>query len=265
MRYPFRVLASLLALTTGVTLAAAAPKSGLDSPSPSAAFLLVQGRLPGPDEIGAQDRNLQVDDIGGLYQRLRDKLAKDAASREAVARTAYFDVFGRVVDSAEARADAMDAVTYVEHVRHHLSRLRAQQDAYDDVINRAYRFVVRREAYEEELAYWKKYDTLSYALLVGCIEHWARRNQPGLMVTAGTPTIPFNGEFLTTIQLSPEAASGLRVAAGLGDAIDPYFNKSADARNVLAPGAAQLVAAGGMHFVAVGGEKLASFGPVKAD
>ena len=58
-----------------------------------------------------------------------------------------------------------------------------------------------------EIEYWKRQPALSYALLVGCIEDWARRNRPGLMATTGVASVSVNSAYLATIRLSPGVAS----------------------------------------------------------
>ena len=69
------------------------------------------------------------------------------------------------------------------------------------------------QAHPEEIEYWKNHDTLSFVLLVGCVEDWARRNQPGLMVTAGTPTLIVQSHRFATRPPRPAFGEG---EAGIG-------------------------------------------------
>ena len=108
--------------------------------------------------------------------------------------------------------------------------------------------MIDRDIYPEEIAYWKKQGTVPFALLAGAIEDWARRNQPGLMVTAGIAAVSINSIYLTTLQLSPAIATEARQAAGLENGAKPRAEK----HNIVAVGAEPLMSEGGIHFVAVG-------------
>ena len=159
---------------------------------------------------------------------------------------AKLDAFG----ATGTQAEPSDALTYVDQMRDHLAWLSGQPAIYENVIQRAYRHVINRDAYTEEIAYWNQQpETLSYVLLVACIEDWARRNQPGLMVTGGKPTISINCEFLTTARVSPSDAAAARPLAQLPPITAP-------GNHVIAPGAAHLAASGGIHFIAVGASTL---------
>ena len=263
MRSPLRIAAIVVTAclaTAGRLPADAAERQPTHAAAAEAVFLLTHGRLPNPAELTRLTGDGGESGVRVWLERTKAGLAADPAAARAAAVIAVQDAFGRAAGESDFTGPSVAPATYVEHVQRHLAWLKENPTTYDAIIDRAYRFVVRRSAYPEELAYWRKYDTLSYALLVGCIEDWARRNQPGLMVTAGTPTVPINSEFLITVRLSPAEAGMLGAALGLSPEPDPYLNRAADARNVVAPGARQIVASGGIHFAAAGGPKLAAFG-----
>ncbi|WP_221028987.1 hypothetical protein [Actomonas aquatica] len=217
-----------LLLATGL---AAAPAP---SDTTRAAYLLVLGRAPTSDAGAA--------DMAAAFATAREQLQGNAGLQTAVAAQARADAFG----GAEVDAPAATALTYAAQVTAHLAWLDTHPDANAQVLQQAYRYVINRDVYEEELAYWNEQPArYSYVMLVACIEDWARRNQPGLMVTAGTPTVSINCEFLTAARLSPADAAVARKLIGLGDITTPGYH-------VVAPGAAHLKSAGGIHFVAAG-------------
>lgn len=86
-------------------------------------------------------------------------------------------------------------------------------------------------------------------LLVGCIEDWARRNQPGLMLTAGTTAASVSCVYLRTRRLSPAVAEEAREAAGL----EP---PEGHAGRIVAAGCEAVVSVGGIHSAVCGGEIL---------
>jgi hypothetical protein len=137
----------------------------------------------------------------------------------------------------------------------HLKWLAEHPAEYEQVINHAYQFLIHRDVYSLELAYWKTHDTLPYSLLVACLESWARRNQPGLMVTSGTLMVSINSDYLTTARLSPAIALEARAAAGLPP-MEDVANPAAFGRNIVAAGAAELVSSGHICFVAAGSPSL---------
>jgi hypothetical protein len=127
------------------------------------------------------------------------------------------------------------------------------------VLERVYRLVARRGVYREEIDYWKQHGPLSYAMLVGCVEDWARRNQPGLMITVGTPTISINSNYLVTVRLTPALAEEARAAVGMESLKGHYVEADyvgGTGRNIVAPGAEKIVSSGKIHFVAAGGGNL---------
>lgn len=259
MRSPLRAVGSILLLLCLTGLARAADADGRWT----AVHLLTLGRLPeGQPPAGvAEGESL----ASGALRHLRETLARDPAARRRALEIATQDALGRPATAAELESVAAGAPRgYTEHVQAHLERLATDPEEYAAVIGRAYRFVVRREAYPEEIAYWRQHDVRSYVLLVGGIEHWARRNQPGLMVTTGRQTVPYQSDFLTTVRLSPRAAAEVATALGLGaNDLDGWRRAVAGGRTVLAPGAAGMSAAGGIHFAVIGGERLASYGWIR--
>lgn len=217
-----------------------------------ASFVLALGRAPSAAETQAWSRQPAAS-LAELIQRHERQLGSDAGARQAVAKKAFQDAFGRAPTAAELGTAVADAVTYTELLERHVQRLAGDPAEYAKVLERAYQLVIRREVYPEELDYWKKHDTLPFTLLVGAVEDWARRNQPGLMVTAGKPTISVNSEFLATVRLSPGIAAEARRAAGLAAPENPEAR-----RHVIAPGASTVTSSGGIHLVVAGGPNLAA-------
>ena len=190
-----------------------------------------------------------------LVAQHRQRLENDAALKRSMAVKAWKDAFGREATEGEVTDSMDDGGTYTELMKRHIKSLADSPDEYARVLERAYRLVIRRGVYPEEITYWKGHDTLSYALLVGCIENWGRRNAPGLMVTAGTPTVSSNSSYLTTVRLSPSTAAEARAASGL-DITKGSDYLSATDRTLVAAGARDLVASGGIHFAAAGASNL---------
>jgi hypothetical protein len=213
-----------------------------------AAYLLAFGRTPSVEEKDRWLKQVPSLTVPELFSRLRAQLQDDAAAQRSTAVQAFRDAFGRApidVDLRTAGTGPAAGLTYTEHVQRHLQTLAADPASYQQVLNRAYQLLLRRDVYPEEIEYWKKHDTLSFALLVGCIEDWARRNQPGLMVTNGTPTVSINSEFLTTVRLSPGVAAEARAAAGLAPAGE-------GGHHLVAAGGARVATGGRIHFAAAG-------------
>lgn len=197
-------------------------------------------------------------------QPLKDLLAAhkatlraDAGARRTVAARAFQDAVGRAATAAELAAwSAGEAVTYTEVLQAVTAWLATQPAEYRETIHRAYRLVIKRPAYDEEFAYWQPHGTLPWVLLVGAIENWGLRNQPGLMLTTGTPSIAVTSRFLTTQRLSVPVANEARTLLGL-----PVWTDVARLRNpghnVVAVGSAGVASVGGVHFVLAGGGPLA--------
>lgn len=213
-----------------------------------ASFLIAQGRLPTAAEVAEWTAEAGSATVGDLVEKHRKLLEQDASAQRAVMAKAFEDAFGRL-PAADQSPQKQPVLTYVEQVKAHISELRQRPDEYRAVLDRAYQRVIRRGVYDEEVAYWNNFDVLAYSTVVGCVDNWGRRNQPGLMVTAGTPTISHNSVYLSAVKLSPKVAEEARAAAGLATANTDYFSY-ASGRTVIAPGADKVVANGGVHFVA---------------
>lgn len=209
----------------------------------SAAFALALGRLPTPAEseewlaLGP----ITVDDLIG---RVGARVAEEPEARRAAFAAAFHDAFGRAPVGEDS--DAPGGGNYIDRLRGFIEQLSRSPEQYAEAIGRAYQFVIRRDAYPEEIDYWKEKGVLPYALLVGCLEDWAKRNQPGLMVTNGAATVSVNSQYLAAARLSPRVAAEARAAAGLPPPDD-------SGNRVVAAGAGAVASVGGVHFVAVGG------------
>lgn len=239
---PFLLCAALAIFTVAVS---AETEELRQQDRVAASFMLALGRAPSPGEISewAEQGARSISDLLALH---RERLRSDTSMERAVNERAFQDAYGRAPDEGEIKTFSSDAdSTYTDLMKSHIQRLADNPAEYEKVIQRAYQFVIRRGAYAEEIDYWKQKDTLSYVLLVGCVEDWARRNQPGLMVTAGTPTISVNSEFLTTVRLSPAIAAEARDAVGLAPADDT-------GHHLVAAGAGNVVTGGRIHFAAAG-------------
>lgn len=241
---PLRIL-SVLALSLLLGAARPATSATRTAERALAARLLAFGRndaatasaAPAPDTVAAWRENY------------RGELRRNAALREHVARAAWLDAFGRAPGDAELRAEAALPLTYAERLSHHLVHLGADAGEYREVIRRAYALVVRREPYAEEFEYWRPRGALTFVALLACLEDWARRNQPGLTVTSGTPTVPTRSRRVTIVPLSPEIAAEVRTllpCPGL------ERREASAATHVLAVSGENLRAAGGMHLMLVG-------------
>jgi hypothetical protein len=86
-------------------------------------------------------------------------------------------------------------------------------------------------------------------MIAACVHDWARRNQPGLTVTAGPASVNVNSPYLTTVRLSPALAAETRAAAGFSR---PRGASAARGWHVIAPGADEVASVGGIHFAAAG-------------
>ncbi len=209
-----------------------------------ASFLIAQGRLPSATELAEWSDAAGSASVSDLVEKHRALLQQDPTARRAVIAKAFADAFGRAPEAGQPPA----VLTYNEQVKAHIAELRQRPDEYRAVLDRAYQRVIRRPVYEEEVAYWNEFEVLAYSMVVGCVDNWGRRNQPGLMVTVGTPTISHNSVYLDTVTLSPKVAEEARAAAGLEGATTDYHSY-ASARTVIAPGSEKIVASGGIHFV----------------
>ncbi len=247
-----KTFSSFLLMNAAAALCAvtARPQAAGQTERVAAAFVLALGRAPSAGEIGHWAEQ-GPHSVAELMARQREKLRADAETRRATVRKAWQDAFGCEPTEGDATSGPGGGATYTELIQRHIQWLSGHPAEYEKVIQRAYQFLFRREAYPLELDYWKGQSTLSYALLAGCLDDWARRNQPGLMVTGGTATVSVNCIFLTTIRLSPSIAAEARAAAGLEPSTVSQ-SPSGSGHNLVAAGAAGIVTAGGMHFVAAG-------------
>ena len=173
--------------------------------------------------------------FGSTLEQLRKRLSTAPEQQREVATRAVNFVFGSSNEST-----AVEARLFADAVGEHLANLSQNPSTYQQVLQRAYQHVIGRDVYAEELEYWSKHPTLPYALLVGCIEDWARRNQPGLMNTAGTPTISINCELLATTRTSPEL--GAEIAKRL---------RLPEDTPVLNPGGTGIKSSGDIRFVVI--------------
>ena len=218
----------------------------------AASFVLARGRLPAAAEVSAWQGSA-ASPFPDLLARHREQLRQDSAALQAVAARASLDAFGVQPGPAPPDGQAGDG-TYLEGLRRHLRYLATHPEEYATVVQRAYRLVLRRDAYAPELEYWARRPVLSFALLAACVDDWARRNQPGLTVTSGPAAVNVNSRLIVTVRLSPAGAAELRAAAGFPR---PRGSAAALGRHVVAPGAEEVASVGGIHFAAAGAPDLA--------
>jgi len=193
--------------------------------------------------------------LADLLARHRQQRRADASAERAVIVKASQDAFGRVPTEDEVRSLSGVGI-YVDLMQRHLQWRAGHPAEYQQAMHRAYWLLLKRDAYAVEIEYWTRQPALSFALLVGCLEDWARRNRPGLMATAGVASVSVNSPYLATVRLSAGVAAEARAAAGLvhdGDAATSL----ALGRTVVAPGATRVASVGGITFVAAGAPDLA--------
>jgi len=248
-RTPLFLLASLVLASATVSA-----QSNEQEERIGASFVLALGRAPSSGEIDHWAK-LGTLPVADLIARHQQQLQGDVGVKRATVVKACADAFGREPTEPEIDAWSSGNWTYAELMKQHIQWLGEHPTEYQQAIERAYQLVMRRPAYPVEIDYWKAQPTLSYALLVGCIEDWARRNAPGLMATTGTPTVSLHSAYLTTFRLSPAIAAEARAAAGLVPAGDANLS-SASGRNLVAAGAGNVATGGHIHFVAAGGARL---------
>ena len=196
--------------------------------------------------------------LAELLKAHREDLKNDPELQRLTRLRAYSDAFGvsNNLDHVTKGVGHALGVTYVEHLSSHLKSMATDSERYRESINRAYQLVIRRDAYPEEFAYWKNYGTLPYVVLVGAIENWAFRNQPGLMVTTGTPSIAINSRFLQTQRVPLGLANEAREVLGLPVWTD-VARQHSPGRNIVGVGAKDIESVGGVHFLLAGGGPLA--------
>lgn len=217
--------------------ASAVDDHGTDVERTALAHLLAFGR-PAATAITSADT------LATQLERHRAELRSNGDARARTARAAWLDAFGRAPTVDELHAEAALPLTYPERLQRHLERLRRTPDENREVIHRAYRLVVHRDAYAEEFDYWRPHGVRTFVILVACIEDWARRNRPGLMVTAGNPAVPARSRFTHIVRVTPALAAE---ASSLLE-----LNPPANASRVLAVGGESVATAGGMHLTIVG-------------
>ena len=250
-RFAFLLVASVLASSSVTALA----QSVEQQERIAASFVLALGRTPTFVEIEQWAKQGPLS-LADLLARHRRQLEGDAADQRAVIVKAGQDAFGLAPGEEDIKSLSGGA-TYTDLLQRQLRWLAEHPPEYEQVVRRAYRAVLQRDAYSLEIDYWKGQPVLSFALLVGCIEDWARRNRPGLTATTGVAAVSVNSPYLATVRLSPAVAAEARVAAGLVPAGDPAL-ASAAGRTLVAPGADRVASVGGIHFTAAGAANLAS-------
>jgi hypothetical protein len=245
-----RATVAFLAVACLIAIAPPAGAQSLQEERIAAAFVLALGRVPTGAETAEWIKEGPLP-VATLFGRHRSALAADDAAWARVSAKAMHDAFGADVAAAASGA----AADYSSQVRKHVEWLSGHADEYEQVVQRAYRAVLGRDAYSVEIEYWKGQPVTSYVMLAGSVENWAVRNQPGLMATAGVPAISVTSRLLATARLSPEVAAEARAVA----ALPPTGGSTAAAslgRHVVAPGGTAIVSVGGVHFVAAGGPLL---------
>jgi hypothetical protein len=221
----------------------------------AASFVLALGRTPTAGEIERWAKQ-EPQPLADLIARHRRQLQDDAAAQRAVVVKASQDAFGRAPGEDDIKS-LSGGGTYADLMQRHIRWLAEHPAEYEQVVHRAYRLLLQRDAYSVEIDYWKRQPALSFVLLVGCIENWALRNRPGLTATTGIATVSVNSGYLATVRLSPSVAAEARAATGLVPSGDAAL-ASAAGRNLVAPGADQVASVGGIHFTAAGAANLAS-------
>ena len=249
MKTRLHLFAALLCL---LTPALALAQAARQPERVAASFLLARGRAATPAELEQwkQGGDLPITD---LLKRHGEQLAGDAKARQAVLAKAAVDSTGEPAGEAKAAQGNDSGAVYFHQVAKHVDALSKDASRYEAVIKRAYNDVLQRAPFPEEITYWKNKGTVPYVLMIAGIDNWGRRNAPGLMVTTGEAAISHNSELLSTVRLSPGIAEEARAAVGLpvqGERSVAYIK----GRNVIYPGAAEVVAVGGTHFVAAGAE-----------
>jgi len=227
---PFTLIAGLLASVT---------RADTTTDTTAAASLIVFGRTAETHSAAAPAESLTQ-----AVAREKQQLAADAQSAASVAQKAFVDAFGHAPAAGEFQSSGV--ATYSEWMQRNVKTLSEQPEKFEAAIRAAYPLVIHRDAYPEEITYWKKHGVVPYSLLLAAIENWARRNQPGLMVTAGVPTISINSSYLTTVRIAPATQAEARAVVGLTAA-----TKEASG-SIIAPGGEGIETDGGMYFVAAG-------------
>lgn len=219
-----------------------------------ASFILALGRAPTTSELATWSTTNEVT-LTELLSRHREKLQGDPKIAQAASVKACVDAFGRAPKQDELAKWLAQPTTYIEQMQQHVDWLSTHPVEYEQVVGRAYERAVRRAVYPGEIKYWSAQPTLSYVLLVACIDNWARRNAPGLMETTGAPSIAPNCRFIAAVQLSPVVAVEART---LISPVGPDADAVAVAagRTLIAAGAKPVISVGHMHLVTAGAADL---------
>lgn len=216
-----------------------------------AARVVVLGELAGPTGPGASVNEATAETVAREVGNLRGKLAADAGLRRQVVMRAFKDAHGRAPTDQELAEALASNGTYMQTLTIQHERLKTRADDYREVLERAYQAVVFRAPFERELAYWAEREALPYVLLVASLDHWARRNQPGLMATSGIPLVSATGEYVRALTLSPRIANEVRDALGL-PLMGADDGRAAYGRNLIGPGGDVVVTDGHQHLLVVG-------------
>lgn len=211
----------------------------------AASYMLVLGRAPSTSEVDQWTMKGELS-VADLVADLEAELADSKSEKRGVSTRSFQDAFGRSPSKSELKTAVAEGGSYNQQLTGYIAALLEDAEEYEATIRRAYEFVINRDAYEQEIGYWKERGVFSYMLLVGSVEAWATRNQPGLMVTAGTPTISVNSVYLSTVRLSSQTAAEARVAGG-------FASVEETESHLLAAGSGKVVAGGRVHFLATGG------------
>jgi len=250
-RFAFLFVASVLASPSATSLA----QSAEQQEPIAASFVLALGRTPTSIELERWEKQGPLS-LADLLARHRRQLQDNVADQRAVIVKAGLDAIG-LAPGEDDITSGSGGGTYTDLMQRHLQWLAEHPAEYEQVVHRAYRLLLQRDAYSLEVDYWKRQPALSFALLVGCIEDWARRNRPGLTATTGVASVSVNSEHLATVRLSPAVAAEARVAAGLVSAGDAAL-ASAAGRHLVAPGGDHVASVGGIYFTAAGAADLVS-------
>jgi hypothetical protein len=220
-------------------------KPDADSQRTAAAHMLAYGELA-PSAFATSPLSLDT-----LLQSHALALQVDQERADTVTRRAYLDAFGITPEASNAPAGAalVGASLYYEQVSSHRTWLSNNQEEQHAMMRRAYQWVVGRDAYPEEIAYWANYPTLTFVLLAGALEDWARRNQPGLMVTSGAANIAHHCPYLQVQRVTPAIAGEIRSAIAL-------LSPESTAFAILASGAESLTSSGSVPFIPAGSPML---------
>jgi hypothetical protein len=215
----------------------------------SASYLIAFGRPALPAELA--DASYANKSLKELVDAHRARLQRDAALQQQVDARALSDARGGYGSEKPAPTHGA-GVTYADRLAEEVAALAADPAAYGAVMDHAYQLVIGRSIYPEEIEYWKPYGTVPFVVLVGAIENWAVRNQPGLMVTNGTPSISVVSRFVVTQRLSPAVANEARELLGLRVWSD-VARQHNPGRNIVSRHAVDIDSVGGVHFLFAGG------------